>query len=152
MDFVEPVGFKGSKYDYSKQVEAGEAMGGANTSSATSTEGKQIQPRTLQKARQDDSDGNLVKDPAFKAFGGSANRIDGKQTSSEKAKQEHKDSKDEINAKRLAALGGSCGGATASTSVAVTSSVPERRSTIGNKYSKKKSAVSAFTGSGNKLG
>ena len=111
--------------------------------------------RELQKARketEDENDGSV-----FKAFTGSAYRIDGKQVN--KDSNEKKDSKEDIAAKRLAAMsggssgGGSSGGGSSGGGSSSSGSSPiVHKSIIGDKYSKKKTAVSAFTGSGNKLG
>ena len=84
---------------------------------------------------------------AFKPFSGAAKRIDGKLTT---AAQEAK----------MAGLPSACAGGSASASAATntdakaeskTEEAPVYQSRIGDKYSKKKTAVSAFTGTAHKL-
>lgn len=108
--------------------------------------------RELQKAKQEVAASN---ENAFKAFEGKAQRIDGKAISPDKVgKDDSKSSREEIAAKRLAAMSGgsksSCGGSSSGESPASVF-VEQRASKIGDKYSKKKSAVTAFTGKANTL-
>lgn len=87
-------------------------------------------PRELQKAKHE------VAEPknsnGFKAFAGSGSRIDGKKSSSTPEKKEEKGA-DSIPAPIPQPV------------------VPTRQSLIGDKYSKKKSSASAFTGTAYKL-
>ena len=133
-------------------VVAGQPMDGSAESSSSSAGSHVAGPkRELQKAKKDVEEDESV----FKAFTGSANRIDGKQVKVDS--NEKKDSKEDIAAKRLAAMSG--GGKKDSSSTSgggsgspATAPLPARQSRIGDKYSKHKKAVSAFTGSSNKLG
>lgn len=72
----------------------------------------------------------------FRPFGGAASRIDGKRTSS--SSEQKSEAKEETKMDIGAAM---------EQPVAV----PVRQSLIGDKYSKKKAAVSAFTGTAHKL-
>merc|ERR1719181_565454 len=101
VDFEEPVGFKGSKYDYSEGVVAGKPEGSEETSSSSAGSHVAGPKRELQKARKETQEDDSS---VFKAFTGSSNRIDGKQVS--KASSETKESKEDIAAKRLAAMSG----------------------------------------------
>ena len=86
-------------------------------------------PRELQKAKHE------VAEPknsnGFKAFSGSGSRIDGKKGSTPEKKEEK--------------------GIDASLNSIPQPVVPTRQSLIGDKYSKKKSSASAFTGTAYKL-
>lgn len=120
---------------------AGESV---SSSASTSGSGGIVHPRELQKARKDDESAAS----AFKAFTGSAHRIDGKALPT-KVPDDAKVAKEAMAAKRLAALGGIGGVGTLSE----TKSEPvQHQSKLGDKFSKKKTSVSAFTGSGQKLG
>jgi hypothetical protein len=114
------VGYKTSKYaEYERKKE-----------SIESKEDIKMQTRELQKAKA------VIADPkndnAFKAFTGTATRIDGKKVSGgAEMKSESKQEAVESTTAPLVA--------------------PVRQSLVGDKYSKKKSAVSAFTGAVYKL-
>ena len=134
---------------------AGQPEGSGDSSSSSAGSHVAGPKRELQKARKEsesEDDGSV-----FKAFTGSAYRIDGKRIN--KSSSETKDSKEDIAAKRLAAMSrgnidsgnGSNGGGSGSDNTAGSPPIV-RQSRIGDKYAKKKNAVSAFTGSGNKLG
>lgn len=154
IDFDEPVGYK----EYSAKQAAAKAGGsiggngssgnGANGSTADgggSGEGESTVPgRALQKAKavqEDDSSGTV-----FAPFQGSAKRVDGKDKSGTAAGggvDTEKTAKEArlAAAEARAAAAGSSGGTVAT----------ERKSRIGDKFSKKASAVSAFSGAGKKL-
>lgn len=130
VDFEEPLGYKESKYaEYErKSKEAEEAR---RLEAAT---------RTLQRAKAAGDESNGTESATFKAFGGAAKRIDGKSSSSSTAsaaaesKQEEKKGAD---------------------SPSISATTPPQpiayESKIGDKYSKKKSAVAAFGGQARKL-
>ena len=130
VDFEEPLGYKDSKYaQYEKKKEQE-----LKEQSSKSYQSESI--RTLQKAKIESEEEIDEASRSFKAFSGSAKRIDGKniaQTSnSVVAATESKisESKESSNSQPV---------------------VPIYQSKIGDKYSKKKVAVSAFTGSAHKL-
>lgn len=128
VDFEEPIGYKDSKY----------AQHERERNSRDSSAGSIVkQPRTLQKARLT-PDENSQSKSGFTAFSGFAKRIDGKvlnkstpQSKNEEKRQESQDKPlDTSNSKPA---------------------IPVYQSRIGDKYSKKKTAVSAFTGTAHKL-
>lgn len=128
VDFDEPLGYKDSKY---AKYERKEDKGGGAVDTM-SPEGS-AKARSLQKARVDANETDTSS--AFKAFTGSAKRIDGKQ--SKLTAESKEDSKPPVappaaDAKSIAAP-------------------PAFQSRIGDKYSKKKAAVTAFGGAGHKL-
>jgi ubiquitin fusion degradation protein 1 len=124
VDFEEPVGYKESKY-------------AINESKAT--EAKIIQPivRPLQKAKVETV--TEEEKQKFVPFAGSGKRIDGKPTAVTNQVAESKDAQP------------SKSGANTTESNTTTTIPPARQSIIGNKYAKKKTAVSAFGGSGHSL-
>lgn len=132
VDFEEPLGYKESKYaEYERKAKEAE-------------EAKRIEAanRTLQRAKIGGEE-EQSSESTFKAFSGTAKRIDGKSTAASsssasaaavEAKQEEKKS--------------------AETPRPTSASVPQTisyESKIGDKYSKKKSAVAAFGGPARKL-
>lgn len=143
VDFEEPLGYQDSKYakferehkekEAKKSAEASSTQGGALAGSGVA--------RTLQKARSEPTEAEIAAANAFKPFSGAAKRIDGKLTT---AAQEAK----------MAGLPSS-GASTATNNDAKaeskTDEAPVYQSRIGDKYSKKKTAVSAFTGTAHKL-
>eukprot|EP01039_Chlorochromonas_danica_P000155 gene155-164_t len=125
VDFDEPVGYKESAYaKYEKQEEK-------SVGSEFSTPEGSAKFRALQRARIESSESE--NNASFRAFAGSARRIDGKQA---KAGAE---SKEEAPATPPA---------TTSEAKPV---VPSYQSRIGDKFSKKKTAVAAFSGTAHKL-
>jgi hypothetical protein len=132
VDFEEPLGYKDSKYaKYERSSE---------TSSPVV-----IIPRILQKARVDSSDEALAMGTSFKAFGGTAKRIDGKLTPS--AAQE----KLSAPAIREENKGHDFKAEVKSNPQVSVPATPAYQSTIGDKYSKKKIGVAAFAGAARKL-
>lgn len=132
VDFEEPLGYKESKYAEHERKREEEAK-------------KAAEPvvRTLQRARASTED-EASDTTVFKAFAGSAKRIDGKPSASSAA----------------------ASSSTSTASAAAQESKSEEKksdisaspappvvyeSKIGDKYSKKKAAVSAFTGTARKL-
>ena len=109
VDFDEPLGFKGSKYDYS-------ACKNIGTTSLTRTSVGE-----LQKAKQEDT--NKSCNGVFKPFGGISHRTDGKSL--------HAAASSPISCESV--------------------SIEHFQSKIGDKFSKKKVAVSVFTGPSHKL-
>lgn len=141
VDFEEPLGYKDSKYaEYErKNLER-------RNSSVDSKDGKSEAVRVLQRAKLISEEEERTESAKFKAFSGSAKRIDGKVTSSEKLNgaAESKSDAKESGSQKISAP-------SASTSVSTEPAVPFYKSSIGDKYSKKKTAVSAFTGTAYKL-
>eukprot|EP01038_Epipyxis_sp_PR26KG_P005696 gene5696-7862_t len=128
VDFDEPIGYKDSKYaQYEKE---------RNVSKDSTGSGKIETVRSLQKAKID-ADQSEDSSKKFNPFSGSAKRIDGKQ-----AKQ---DTSTEI----ISSTDSNKGNATTSAVPAVAGIAYQSK--IGDKYSKKKTAVSAFTGTAHKL-
>jgi len=127
VDFEEPVGYKESEYAKHEQKQAKEDK-------------NYVAPvRELQKAKAVTAEEAIAAEKAFKPFAGGAQRIDGKQAATNTAKGD-KDTKV---------------AAPVSTPV-VTTTEPSflaqpRVSRIGDKFSKNKVSVSAFTGPANKL-
>lgn len=132
VDFEEPLGYKESKYaEYERKAKEAE-------------EAKRIEAanRTLQRAKVGGEEEQQSSESTFKAFSGTAKRIDGKSTAASsgstsaaavEAKQEEK---------------------SAQPPRPTNASVPQTisyESKIGDKYSKKKSAVAAFGGPARKL-
>lgn len=140
VDFEEPVGYKESKYaEYERKKQEENAKKAADAAAAEAAS------RTLQKARVESETGQAK----FTPFAGSAKRIDGKQASSGSA------STVKANGSSL-----STASAAALSSESKTESkieAPESKtavfyeSKIGEKYSKKKTSVSAFVGTARKL-
>ena len=142
VDFEEPVGYRES-IQREQQAKAAAIL--------AATPAVRPPSRELQKAKVTDSeaDGKSVGGKSsFQAFSGGAYRVDGKKTS---------DSKGTAAA---TAVSNSSGGVAVAPGKPSTSNstiivddqvVAPRVSVIGDKYSKKKSAVSAFTGQGNVL-
>ncbi len=131
VDFDEPLGYKESKYaQYESKAAASESQISAQP----------IQPRALQKAKLE-VENKADSKPAFVPFAGSGQRIDGKavtasSSSSTVGKAEDKDGSKASNN---------------SDGPQITNIVQSRQSIVGNKYAKKKTAVSAFGGAGHSL-
>ena len=154
VDFEEPLGYQDSKYaqyERDKKETAAKAVagvGGQGDSAAS-------RPRTLQKARIETPEEQAAAAAKFTAFSGSAKRIDGKLPPQEKSAA-GTESKSGGGNGNVAGAGASAGsnvseaknaGVDAQAPVAA----PVFKSRIGDKYSKKKTAVSAFTGPARKL-
>lgn len=145
VDFEEPLGYQDSKYgkferDH-KENQAKKASEAAMGSSGSAFAGSGA-VRTLQKARSEPTDAEIAASNAFKPFSGAAKRIDGKlTTAAQEAKMAGltptKDSPVTTNSEAKAE--------------SKTDDAPLYQSRIGDKYSKKKTAVSAFTGTAHKL-
>ena len=141
VDFEEPLGYQDSKYAQYERDAKEKAEAAANGGSlANSVHGGVV--RTVQKARAEPTPEEAAAAAAFKPFSGAAKRIDGKlPASAQEAKM----------AGQATASSPSVG---ASDSAKADSKFPEPptyQSRIGDKYSKKKNAASAFTGTGYKL-
>jgi len=132
VDFDEPVGYKESSY--------------AKYENAKAEEKKYTPPPPeLQKARAVDPAEEAAAAKAFKPFIGGAQRIDGKPSSSCSSGKESKEGKDTSSSSLVSSS--SSGGSTSEPKPVI---LP-RASRIGDKYSKNKTSVSAFTGTANKL-
>lgn len=128
VDFEEPLGYKESKYaEYERKAK--EAEEAKRLEAAT---------RTLQRAKATGDDPIGAESATFKAFGGAAKRIDGRLSSASTASAAAESKQEEK--KR------------ADSPITPTISQPiAYESKIGDKYSKKKSAVAAFGGQARKL-
>lgn len=154
VDFEEPLGYKDSKYAKMErehqEKEAKKAAGEGQMSGAITA------PRTLQKARAEPSEAEQAAAAAFKPFTGAAMRIDGKPAVTPDAKGTGAGAGSAADA-RAAALAAAearakaAGAAAAESKESAPVVAPTYQSRIGDKYSKKKTAVSAFTGTGHKL-
>jgi ubiquitin fusion degradation protein 1 len=112
-------------------------------------------PRELQKARKDDPAAAEADTAGFKPFTGNAKRLDGKASSASSvgSPQAFSESKESAPSRAAAAAAARAAAAPAAApSTSETEVAPTRQSLVGNKYSKKKAAVSAFGGKGQKLG
>lgn len=164
VDFEEPLGYKDSKYaqyEKKKQEETADSSAGSVFSEGS------MKNRLLQRARADSEDLAAASASAkFVAFGGSAKRIDGKLTTSEKVTSPSSSSPSPTSTSSASAnvmeteQPTSARYATASSSGIASSSSKGNESSnggiayqskIGEKYSKKKMAVGAFVGSARKL-
>jgi ubiquitin fusion degradation protein 1 len=151
VDFEEPLGYKDSKYakyeQEAKEKQEKRAAEGASGGAANSVGGGVVRP--VQKARAEPTDAEKAAEAAFKPFTGSAKRIDGKLTA---AAQEAKAAG--LPPPSGTTTNSSAGGSAGSSMKAESKEdivVPTFQSRIGDKYSKKKVAASAFTGTAYKL-
>jgi hypothetical protein len=143
VDFEEPVGYKESKYAEYERKREEEAK-------------KAAEPvvRTLQRARVDGDDKD--SGASFKAFTGTAKRIDGKSAASNvtttisSTTTIQSEGKESCNALATTQSSSSNAVTNNETTTTTTTSITYE-SRIGDKYSKKKSAVSAFVGTARKL-
>ena len=147
VDFEEPVGYQDSHYaQYEKDAAKKQEQKTAPVEIA----------RTLQKAREVTAEEVAAEKSAFKAFAGGAKRIDGRQIAGAGADVKIKDTTNNSSSSSATAT------ATASsisgksdisiTSTSTVSSAPATyQSRIGDKFSKKKSALTAFTDPGQKF-
>jgi ubiquitin fusion degradation protein 1 len=155
VDFEEPLGYQDSKYGKMerehKEKEARKAAGGDSGAAAGSSYGGEVKPRVLQKARVEPTEAEVERANAFKAFSGVAKRIDGKLTASaQEAKLAGGGDKD--GGSNTGSGTGSAAEAKSGDSPAPAAAAPPvYQSRIGDKYSTKKTAVSAFTGKAYKL-
>lgn len=148
VDFEEPLGYKDSKYaKFEREHQEKEAKKAAESQMS----GQYVPPRALQKARAEPTDAEVAAANAFKPFTGAAMRIDGKPAA---ATPEAKAAgAGDARAAALAAAEARAKAASAATAAESKEepAAPVFQSRIGDKYSKKKTAVSAFTGTGHKL-
>lgn len=165
VDFEEPLGYQDSKYGQQerqhKENIAKKSMSGDGTSGGIIANN---QPRSLQKARSEPTEAESIASQSFQAFSGSAKRIDGKIPASvAQAKQSSSDNTPNTSNK-CNSLGGDfktaaesksnyskVNSASSSDAKSIEPVAPTYQSRIGDKYSKKKTAVSAFTGTAHKL-
>jgi len=133
VDFEEPLGYQDSKYgkaerEFKEKKEAKEAAG--------TTAGGVV--RAAQKARSEPTAADIAAANAFQPFSGTAKRIDGKIAASvREAKMARTDSPPKVKEETKES--------------AEAKTAPAYKSKIGDKYSTKKTAVSAFTGTAHKL-
>ena len=149
VDFEEPVGYQDSHYaQYEKDAAAKNSQKAAPVEVA----------RILQKAREASVDELAAHKAAFKPFAGGAKRIDGRQIASEK------DTKSPISSSASSSASATSSSYSAKDNTAFTAAVsastvssvpssnaPAYQSRIGDKFSKKKSALTAFTDPGQKF-
>lgn len=138
VDFEEPLGYQDSKY---AQMEK-DAKANSDSSPGTAIK------RDVQKARVESAEAEAAA-AKFQAFSGTAKRIDGKMSASEKesgstAAAESKSSTSVANIDARESKG-------SDPADAKTSAPLPYKSRIGSKYATKKTAVSAFTGPAHKL-
>lgn len=155
VDFEEPLGYQDSEYGKRERSwsENNNSHGAASSSSNTS--GGSINTRVLQKAKADEP----VDDKKFVPFAGSGQRIDGRTPTkgSSSSVSDTEISRLARTAAASAALARSSVSISASASVTSASAAATSASTItyesriGDKYSKKKTAASAFSGSAHSL-
>jgi ubiquitin fusion degradation protein 1 len=125
VDFEEPVGYQDSHYaKYEKAAKEEKKVAAP--------------PRELQKAKSETLEELAAAEKVFKPFSGGAQRIDGKSLGT--SAKSDKESKDVVTVNNKAIAD------------PIPSTIAQPRvSRIGDKYSKNKVAVSAFTGPGNTL-
>ncbi len=151
VDFEEPLGYKESKYgqyerDREEKLKNAASAGSSGTNTPTA-------PRVLQKARVVTEAEELAAANAFKAFSGNAQRIDGKvpaSSSSGNGIASGLAQPKPNNAKYYEDKFAGSKEASPKTPVEPVAA-PAFQSRIGDKYSKKKTAVSAFTGTAHKF-
>lgn len=129
VDFEEPLGYKDSKYaQYEKKAEP-QPVPSAQ--------------RTLQKGKEESAESS-ENSAAFKPFAGAAKRIDGKLTPSAAQEKQSAGSVESNGAKDSKESKGEPAAAPSAPTYMY-------KSSIGDKYSKKKTAVAAFAGQAKKL-
>jgi ubiquitin fusion degradation protein 1 len=149
VDFEEPVGYQESKYaQYEKDAAA------RHESKAAIVQ----EVRTLQKAREKTTDEVAAEKAAFKPFAGDAKRIDGRQIQGGEAKGEEPKGSSASSSSSSSASASATYSAKDNSALTSASSakveaavVPVYQSRIGDKFSKKKSALTAFTDPGQKF-
>lgn len=158
VDFEEPLGYQDSKYaqyERDKQQQRSDSIV-SNESSVSNCLGA----RTLQKARVETAEELAAASGKFSAFSGAAKRIDGKVSAQAKAAaaagSESKSANSATESKSsdgfTASGAKSAGpGTTTAATAAAAPPVSSYQSRIGDKYSKKKTAASAFGGPARKL-
>lgn len=148
VDFEEPVGYQDSHYaQYEKDAAKKNEQKAAPVEIA----------RTLQKAREVTAEEVAAEKAAFKPFAGGAKRIDGRQIAGSgdvknKDTNTNTSSKSSSSATATAsATASSISGKSDTSTTSTVSSAPSYKSRIGDKFSKKKSALTAFTDPGQKF-
>ena len=150
IDFDEPVGYK--EYSEKQRSRSGSLAGGPTTGSGVDgqssagggDEGTSGPVRAVQKAKAGGDDEDDGAPGVFTAFGGNAQRVDGKATASP---QVDATAAAAAKAARLAAAEARASATSSAAPVVPTG----RKSRIGDKFSKKASAASAFNGTARKL-
>lgn len=137
VDFDEPVGYKESL----AKSNPSSATGSKTTSPSASPSPTLNISRALQKATAEDPEAPAKDAPKFKAFGGSAQRIDGKSIN-----KSNESKGDTVNNNQQSQAPKST-----PSSNNGQPPLPPRQSLVGDKFAKKKTAVSAFSGPANKL-
>ena len=150
VDFEEPVGYQDSHYaQYEKDAAAKKQEQKSEKVEAV---------RTLQKAKEVTPEEAVAEKSTFKPFAGSAKRIDGRQTAgggsdSKASSSSSSSSSATATASATASSTYSAKDNSAFTAAAATvaPAAPAYQSRIGDKFSKKKSAITAFTDPGVKF-
>lgn len=138
VDFDEPLGYQDSKYAQFERDHKAKSSSRAGSFDCTGNGPTVV--RSLQKARAEPSDAEVSAANAFKAFSGNAKRVDGKIPMSV------------LQAKQSGADQPPLGSVVEQTAQTKENQpAPTYQSKIGDKFSKKKVAVSAFTGTAHKL-
>ena len=158
VDFEEPIGYQDSHYaQYEKDAAAKHEQKQKDKAAVVEV------ARTLQKAREVTPDEIAAQKATFKAFAGGAKRIDGRQIASEKdMKGNGSGSSSSISASSTSASASASSTSTTTYSAkdnsfftpsvsATVTAPPAYQSRIGDKFSKKKSALTAFTDPGQKF-
>lgn len=167
VDFEEPLGYKDSKYaQYERQKQEELAAAAASSSAGSVFSEGSMKNRVLQKAKLEDDAGNngngITASGKFVAFAGMSKRIDGRLTTSEKivvsSPDSSKGSTPSANAMDVdsststkSATGGFGYGNNNGGSGIAGAGVASYQPRIGDKFSKKKTSVSAFVGTARKL-
>ena len=145
VDFEEPVGYQESHYaQYEKDAAKKQEQKAAPVEVA----------RILQKAREASAEELAAEKTAFKPFAGGAKRIDGRQIAGagdSKASSSSSSSASATASSTYSAKDNSAFAAAAEASTASVSAPVAYQSRIGDKFSKKKSAITAFTDPGQKF-
>lgn len=156
VDFEEPLGYKDSKYaQYEKNKKdetSSMSSGGSHRSTPTSLP---MAERVLQRATVTSPQEEAAAANVFKPFSGNAKRIDGKPPTGNSSSSSSSSSGAPPKVNNAAYYEAKMNGATPSpptTAAAASEPTPiAYQSRIGDKFSKKKTAVSAFSGTAHKL-
>ncbi len=140
IDFDEPLGYQES--EYAERERAAKAKVEQNSSSSSANNASIMKP-SLQRARLDSGENGSA--PKFVPFAGAGKRIDGKGVPTANSESGLQVNQNDL--KPVAKPAESSNNTNSST----TAPIPTYQSRIGDKYSKKKTAASAFTGTSYKL-
>ena len=147
VDFEEPVGYQDSHYaQYEKDAAA--------KKQEQKSEKVEVM-RTLQKAKEVTAEEVGAEKSLFKAFAGNAKRIDGRQTagggSDSKASSSSGSSSSSAASATVSSTYSAKDNSAFTAAATLAPAAPAYQSRIGDKFSKKKSAITAFTDPGVKF-